>query len=196
MQVFPGEGLILFLSRSKTDRTSLGREYRVPALSQLCPVAAYRDWLALSGLTEGPVFRSIDCWGHLSMSALNPQSIVPMLRSLLVSAGCTGCPPVQQSFVAPWVCQLGRHQLLGCAGPDGICGLEGHQVGDALDRASRFVCPRADRGRATALPWRRMRMATVRAMVIIIRSKCWHLLQLCGHWGCLSASLCQLKRHP
>ena len=87
VQVFPGEGLILFLSRSKTDRTSLGREYRVPALSQLCPVAAYRDWLAPSGLTEGPVFRSIDCWGHLSMSALNPQSIVPMLRSLLVSAG-------------------------------------------------------------------------------------------------------------
>jgi integrase len=87
VRVFSGEGLILFLPRSKTDRTSQGREYRVPALNQLCPVAAYQDWLALSGLTEGAVFRSIDRWGHLSVSALNPQSIVPLLRSLLASAG-------------------------------------------------------------------------------------------------------------
>jgi integrase len=87
IQVFPGEGLILFLPRSKTDRASQGREYRVPALSQLCPVAAFQDWLVQSGLSEGPVFRSIDRWGHLSESALNPQSIVPMLRALLANAG-------------------------------------------------------------------------------------------------------------
>lgn len=86
-QVFPGEGLILYLPRSKTDRNSQGREYRVPALSQLCPVTAYQDWLDQSGLSDGPVFRSIDRWGHLSESALNPQSIVPMLRSLLNNAG-------------------------------------------------------------------------------------------------------------
>ncbi|MFZ5602995.1 MAG: site-specific integrase [Pseudomonadota bacterium] len=86
IQVFPGEGLVLYLPRSKTDRSSQGREYRVPALNQLCPVAAYQDWQTLSGLTDGPVFRGIDRWGHLAESALNPQSIVPLLRALLTSA--------------------------------------------------------------------------------------------------------------
>ncbi len=86
IQVFPGEGLILYLPRSKTDRASRGREFRVPALSQLCPVAAYQDWLDLSGLTAGPAFRSIDRWNHVAASALNPQSIVPLLRSILTAA--------------------------------------------------------------------------------------------------------------
>lgn len=90
IRVFPGEGLILYLPRSKTDKSSQGHEYQVPALNQLCPVAAYQDWLALSGLTEGPVFRRIDRWGRLSESALNPQSIVPLLRRLLTDAGVAG----------------------------------------------------------------------------------------------------------
>lgn len=87
IQVFPGEGLILYLPRSKTDRANIGREYRVPSLNQLCPVAAYQDWLAISGIKEGAVFRGINRWGHLSEASLNPQSIVPLLQGLLSCAG-------------------------------------------------------------------------------------------------------------
>lgn len=87
IQVLPGEGLILHLPRSKTDRSSQGREYRVPALNQLCPVAAYQTWLDLTGLTDGPVFRRIDRWGHLAEPALHPRSIAPLLRARLASTG-------------------------------------------------------------------------------------------------------------
>ena len=64
-----------------------GRSYSCPALSRLCPVEAVEDWLVLSKLTAGPLFRKIDRWGHLSEAELTPSSIIPMLRKLLSQAG-------------------------------------------------------------------------------------------------------------
>ena len=70
----PGRGMTLFLPRTKGDRAQLGTTFRAPALSRLCPVAAYEAWIAASGLTEGPVFRSIDRWGHISVEGLHAGS--------------------------------------------------------------------------------------------------------------------------
>lgn len=75
IKVFPGEGMELFVARTKTDRMSLGRSYRAPALRQLCPVNAYQDWITVSGITDGPVFPSIDRWGRVGRHALHPDSI-------------------------------------------------------------------------------------------------------------------------
>lgn len=75
------------MPRSKGDRNLEGRSYTCPALSRLCPVEAVEDWLALSKLTAGPLFRKIDRWGHLSEAELTPSSIIPMLRKLLSQAG-------------------------------------------------------------------------------------------------------------
>ena len=47
---------------------------------------AVEDWLALSKLKDGPLFRKIDRWGHLSERA-SPGSIIPMLRQFLAQAG-------------------------------------------------------------------------------------------------------------
>ncbi|MFT2657976.1 Tn3 family resolvase, partial [Escherichia coli] len=58
-----------------------------PALSRLCPVAAYLDWLAVRGLSSGPVLRGIDRWGSISEEAVNAASIIPLLRRILKSAG-------------------------------------------------------------------------------------------------------------
>lgn len=83
----PGRGMTLFLPRTKGDRAQLGTTFRAPALSRLCPVAAYEAWIAASGLTEGPVFRSIDRWGHISNEVLHGGSFVPLLRALFRTAG-------------------------------------------------------------------------------------------------------------
>ncbi|MBB5499616.1 site-specific integrase [Paraburkholderia sp. MM5384-R2] len=83
----PGRGMTLFLPRTKGDRAQLGTTFRAPALSRLCPVAAYEAWVAASGLTEGPVFRSIDRWGHVSEDGLHAGSFVPLLRTLFRAAG-------------------------------------------------------------------------------------------------------------
>ncbi len=83
----PGRGMTLFLPRTKGDRSQLGTTFRAPALSRLCPVAAYEAWIAASGLTDGPVFRSIDRWGHVSDEGLHAGSFVPLLRALFRAAG-------------------------------------------------------------------------------------------------------------
>lgn len=87
IRIYPGEGMELFLPRSKTDRQSLGRTYKAPALRQLCPVSAYRDWVDAAGLTQGPVFRNINRWGTLGQYALHPDSVIAILRQCCQEAG-------------------------------------------------------------------------------------------------------------
>lgn len=82
-----GEGMQLFLPRSKGDRDNLGQTYSAPALARLCPVQAYVEWISLAGIARGPVFRSIDRWGHLGEQGLHPHSVIPILRAVLQGAG-------------------------------------------------------------------------------------------------------------
>ncbi len=87
IRLYPGEGMELFLPRTKTDRQSLGRTYKAPALRQLCPVSAYQDWVIAAGLTRGPVFRNINRWGTLGQYALHPGSVITILRQCCQEAG-------------------------------------------------------------------------------------------------------------
>lgn len=89
-QLVPGEGLSLFLSSSKSDRDHQGRTVSVPALKRLCPVQAYEEWLSLSQLQQGPVFCSIDRWGHLAPTALHPYSVARVLGRALTRSGVAG----------------------------------------------------------------------------------------------------------
>ena len=83
----PGSGMTWSLSRTKTDRGLKGTDFSMPALSRLCPVAAYEDWTTSAGLSEGSVFRSIDRWGHVCPGGLHPNSLIPLLRRLFEEAG-------------------------------------------------------------------------------------------------------------
>ena len=87
VDVSPGEGLSCYLSRSKGDRQMQGRIYMCPALTRLCPVSAFVDWVSLAGLTQGPEFRKIDRWGRISGEGLHTNSLIPLLRNLLADAG-------------------------------------------------------------------------------------------------------------
>lgn len=82
-----GEGISCFLGRTKGDRQNLGSTFRAPALSRLCPVEAYLDWIGAAQLTAGPVYRAIDRWGHVGENELHVDSIAPLLRSMLKNAG-------------------------------------------------------------------------------------------------------------
>jgi integrase len=82
-----GKGMSCFLPQSKGDREARGKTFKAPALRELCPVNAYLAWIALTGLTEGPVFRAVDRWGNVSDSGLHINSLVPLLRSLFDAAG-------------------------------------------------------------------------------------------------------------
>lgn len=86
-------GLILHLNRSKTDQKGEGQEIALPYGSNpfTCPVRSLEDWLAASGITEGPLFRRIDRHGNL-YDRLTDQSI-----RLIVKRSCekVGLDPEQ-----------------------------------------------------------------------------------------------------
>jgi hypothetical protein len=52
------DGLTVRLRRSKTDQEGAGRTVGIPFGSNpvTCPVRAWRAWLEVSGITEGPAF--------------------------------------------------------------------------------------------------------------------------------------------
>ncbi|MBC3809643.1 site-specific integrase [Undibacterium seohonense] len=85
--VSPSEGMVCYLSQTKSDRRYQGTSFKTPALSRLCPVDAFIDWIHTAQLTSGPVFRAIDRWGHLSEIGLHEDSLIPIFRSALHATG-------------------------------------------------------------------------------------------------------------
>ena len=86
VQAKAGEGISCYLGSTKGDRQNLGTTFKAPALSRLCPVDAYLDWVGAAQLTDGPVYRRLDRWGHVGENGLHIDSIAPLLRTIL--AGC------------------------------------------------------------------------------------------------------------
>jgi len=82
----PGEEMTCFLPQTKGDRGHKGTSFKAPALARLCPVTAYVEWITLADLAEGPVFRSVDRWGHLGHEGLHINSLIPVLRTLFAEA--------------------------------------------------------------------------------------------------------------
>ena len=94
-------GLRLRLTRSKGDRAATGTSIVIPAgTTALCPLAAYRAWIAAAALTDGPVFRTIHIqprppqapasWQPASRAgsaALCPRSIANIVKRRGAAAG-------------------------------------------------------------------------------------------------------------
>ena len=87
VKLAPGEGMVVRVFRSKTDRANLGREHPCPALTRLCPVAAYQAWVELAGIKDGAVYRKVDRWGHVGEEGLHVNSVIGLLRRLFSDAG-------------------------------------------------------------------------------------------------------------
>lgn len=82
-----GEKLEIFLAGSKTDREHRGQTFMLPALKRLCTVQAYEDWLSISGLLDGPLFRPINQWGQVSAKGLKPDGLTYVLRMAFTHGG-------------------------------------------------------------------------------------------------------------
>ena len=52
VSVFPGEGMTCYLSQTKSDRRYQRTSFKTPALSKLCPVDAFVDWIHVAGLSS------------------------------------------------------------------------------------------------------------------------------------------------
>lgn len=83
------DGLIVRLTKSKTDQEGQGRLVALPFGSDplTCPVRTMRSWLDQAGIATGPVFRAIDRYGHLSGQALHADSIGFLVKRAAGAAG-------------------------------------------------------------------------------------------------------------
>ena len=83
------EGLVLLVRRSKTDQTGLGRKVGVPrgAHPETCPVRAVQAWLGLSGIDDGPLFRSVNKHGQIRGTRLSDRAVAEVVKRSLLAAG-------------------------------------------------------------------------------------------------------------
>jgi integrase len=86
---FSADGVVVTVRKSKTDQEGAGREVGLPfgASPETCPVRALRQWLDRARIQEGPVFRSVGRYGHVSRRGLHKDSIGKLLKRAAARAG-------------------------------------------------------------------------------------------------------------
>ena len=82
----PG-GMRVMIRRSKSDQEGAGQEIAIPAGGKLRAVDAVRAWLAAAGITEGPVFRSVNRGGRVLPGALTDRSVALIVKAYAERAG-------------------------------------------------------------------------------------------------------------
>lgn len=83
------DGLIVTITKSKTDQEGEGRQVGVPYGSDpsTCPVRNYRRWLALSGIQAGPLFRPVNRHGQVGVSRLSDHAVASVTKRWAKAAG-------------------------------------------------------------------------------------------------------------
>jgi integrase len=87
-----GRGVVIRIHRSKTDQESAGDAVAITngSESTTCPVTALRDWLWMSGITSGPVFRRVRRGGAIGPVALTGYAVARITATRAAKAGLDG----------------------------------------------------------------------------------------------------------
>jgi integrase len=81
-------GVFVNIRRSKTDQEGQGRKVLIPIGSaQLCPVSALEQWLAASGIAEGPVFRAVSRGRKVMTTRLSAEAVASIVKERVKSLG-------------------------------------------------------------------------------------------------------------
>ena len=86
---FVPEGVKINIKRSKTDPFGEGFTKALPYFdsSQYCPVISLKNWLDISKITSGPVFRRFVKGSKLSENRLTDQTVAILIKQYLNLAG-------------------------------------------------------------------------------------------------------------
>ena len=86
---FVSEGLKINLRRSKTDQFGKGLTKALPYFdnSQYCPVVSLKNWIEISRISSGPVFRRFIKGSKLSENRLTDQTVALLIKEYLQLAG-------------------------------------------------------------------------------------------------------------
>jgi integrase len=82
------DGLNITIQRSKSDPYARGRVVRVqPELGPLKPIDSLKDWLTISEITDGPVFRPVSGSGRVLDRRLTAGSVPTILKQRIAVMG-------------------------------------------------------------------------------------------------------------
>ena len=86
---FVKEGLKIKLKRSKTDQFGEGSVKGLPYFdnTQYCPVLSLKNWIELSSINSGPLFRRFSRGSKLSENRLTDQTVALLIKKYLKLAG-------------------------------------------------------------------------------------------------------------
>ncbi len=86
---FVDEGVKITLRRSKTDQFGEGQVKGIPYFTneKFCPVRSLKNWLNLSKIKNGPIFRRFAKGSILTRHRLTDQSVVLIIKDCLRLAG-------------------------------------------------------------------------------------------------------------
>ena len=86
---FVPEGLKINIRRSKTDQFGEGSIKALPYFdnSQFCPVLSLKNWLNISKINSGPLFRRFSKGSKLSQNRLTDQTVALLIKEYLKLAG-------------------------------------------------------------------------------------------------------------
>jgi len=86
---FVPQGLKITIRRSKTDQFGEGMIKGLPYFTNknYCPVSCMKEWLQLSKIKKGPIFRKFVKGGNLTSHRLTDQSVVLIIKKYLSIAG-------------------------------------------------------------------------------------------------------------
>ena len=89
---FVNEGLKINLKKSKTDQFGEGSVKGLPYFnnSQYCPVLSLQNWLEISDIKSGPLFRRFSKGSKLSKYRLTDQTVALLIKKYLNLAGIDG----------------------------------------------------------------------------------------------------------
>jgi integrase len=81
-------GIVITIPRSKTDQEGQARQVAIPrGRATVCPVQALDQWLELSGITDGPVFRQVSRRGHVLPGQLSGDAIASIVKQRVSAIG-------------------------------------------------------------------------------------------------------------
>ena len=83
------EGLKINIKRSKTDQFGEGSTKALPYLdnSNYCPVLSLKNWIKLTNINSGPLFRRFTKGSRLTINRLTDQSVALLIKKYLNLAG-------------------------------------------------------------------------------------------------------------
>ncbi len=80
--------IVITIPKSKTDQEGQARHVAIPhGRSAICPIKALDQWLEVSGISEGPVFRPLTRRGHVLPGQLSGDSIASIVKQRVKAIG-------------------------------------------------------------------------------------------------------------